>query len=572
MGPLDLLRQSLVRLNPSQLSRPQRAEFNDINKALLKENKRAEADELRWTAKAAEAWNDEQRAKFLKAAQDAHYRASRFGKMEQASKSIHAAQLPFSEDTDLRAYILKGEQGELPRGLATFYQPGHYTGDPQVGDASFLELLGTRPDAPGAGRVLLRAVGLDSPSNPMWWFSSSEPQTMGFYRSRGALEVPRSEIKRGSPLWSDYDTPVFRVPRGDMIKERKGGLVRLAGGGAIKKGIVDPIAQAVAARMTGQLQGAGELLGLKNINLPAAYAGDQRSLGALTRALNEQETGLASPGRRKMLKQGAAMAARSAVPDIVANTLGTTALKKAVQDAVLPQEIPLESLQAAVAQAFEAALKARVPRGLEHLRLTDMPSWVANDKPHRTVEEMLALPNAELRNLIPELYSVKTPDKELRAWLDVYQQLSPESIAAKTGLPVEALREHLGKGSLQELLDDWRSGQEILENFYESSGRSQFRDFGFDAFPESTTPEELDSAIRAIHEDGDYDPLYALYDLHHTKAPYDERLFGSNLDRLEKVPGNHISPRMSQQEKLNNASDAFWDSVAEMFYELENQP
>lgn len=227
MGPLDLLRQSLVRLNPSQLSRPQRAEFADINKALLKENKRAEADELKWTAKAAEAWNDEQRAKFLKAAQDAHYRASRFGKMEQASKSIHAAQLPFSEDTDLRAYILKGELGELPRGLATFYQPGHYAGDPQVGDAAFLELLGARPDAPGAGRVLLRSVGLDSPSNPMWWFSSSEPQTMGFYKSRGALEVPRSEIMQDTPMWSKWDTPVFRVPRGDAIKEKKGGLVRM---------------------------------------------------------------------------------------------------------------------------------------------------------------------------------------------------------------------------------------------------------------------------------------------------------------------------------------------------------
>lgn len=227
MGPLELLRQSLVRLNPSQLSRPQRAEFADINKALLKENRRAEGDELKWTAKAANAWNDAQRAKLLKAAQDAHYRASRYGKMEQAAKSIHTAQLPFAEDTDLRAYLLKGEQGELPRGLATFYPPGRFTGDPQVGDAAFLELLGTRPDAPGAGRVLLRATSLDSPSNPMWWFSSSEPQTTGFYKSRGALEMPRSEIKQDSPMWSKWDTPVFYTPRGDMIKEKNGGLVQM---------------------------------------------------------------------------------------------------------------------------------------------------------------------------------------------------------------------------------------------------------------------------------------------------------------------------------------------------------
>lgn len=87
--------------------------------------------------------------------------------------------------------------------------------------------------------------------------------------------------------------------------------------------------------MTGQLQSAGQLLGLSNVNLPAAYAGDQRSLGALTRVLNAKETGLESPGRRKFMKQTAAAAARQAVPDSVANLVGTTALKKAVSDAVM---------------------------------------------------------------------------------------------------------------------------------------------------------------------------------------------------------------------------------------------
>jgi hypothetical protein len=117
----------------------------------------------------------------------------------------------------------------------------------------------------------------------------------------------------------------------------------------------DPLATAIAARMAGQLQGAGELLGLRGANLPAAYAGDQRSMGALTRILNEQETGLASPGRRKFVKQGAAMTARAAVPDAVGDVVGTTALKKAVKDAVVPEDYA--SLSDAV-KAIEARVAA----------------------------------------------------------------------------------------------------------------------------------------------------------------------------------------------------------------------
>ena len=105
----------------------------------------------------------------------------------------------------------------------------------------------------------------------------------------------------------------------------------------------DPLATLIASRMAGQLQGAGELLGLKNVNLPAAYAGDQRSLGALTRVQNEQETGLASPGRRKFMKQSAATAARSAIPDAVMDAAGAGLLRKAATDAVAETVAPAAS-------------------------------------------------------------------------------------------------------------------------------------------------------------------------------------------------------------------------------------
>lgn len=104
---------------------------------------------------------------------------------------------------------------------------------------------------------------------------------------------------------------------------------------------VDPLAQAIAARMIGQLNAIPEATGLgalSKLNLPAAYAGDQRSLQAVQRGISEAETGLASPGRRKMLKQGAAMAARSAVPDTLTDVVGSGVLKKALTDATSPTE------------------------------------------------------------------------------------------------------------------------------------------------------------------------------------------------------------------------------------------
>lgn len=230
MSPLELIRRmatEVKRFRPMDLSHADRALFRKVMDKSAGEKKRLDELELRMRKKVLDAWNDEQRGKLEEAANALEYKAARYGKLDEAATSIYNAGRKYMEDEDLRALMLPPtSSGELPRGLATYYPPGRYLNDPITGDATVLELLGTAPDAPGAGRVLLRQTGLSSPSNPMAWYSAGYPQTMGFYESRGARHIPREKIPRESMMWSEYDTPVFKIDRGDMIKEAKGGLVR----------------------------------------------------------------------------------------------------------------------------------------------------------------------------------------------------------------------------------------------------------------------------------------------------------------------------------------------------------
>lgn len=226
MSPLELVRmmaQRTQRLVPSQLSRPQQTEFRDLSrKVFVPQHDAASRAEAQWAEKAARAVSEEQRAKFLQAMQSAEYRKARLAKMDQAAASIANAKGTY--DDDLRAFLQPGEGG-VPQGLATFYPPGHYAGDPLADQAAYLELLGAMPDAQGTGRVLLRHVGLDSYDSPLMWHSTTYPETMGFYRSRGAEQIPKSEIPKDSLLYGNL--PVFHVPKGSMIKEKKGGLVQM---------------------------------------------------------------------------------------------------------------------------------------------------------------------------------------------------------------------------------------------------------------------------------------------------------------------------------------------------------
>ncbi len=221
MGALDILRASLQRINPAQLSRPQIAEYKDLSrKVFVPQHDAAARRELMWTEKMQGATSEEQRAKFMAAMKQAEYEKARLAKMDQAASSIANARKTY--DDELRAFSLPGEDG-VPQGLATFYPPGHYAGDALADQAAYLELLGST--VPGGGRVLLRSTGMDSPSNPLMWHSTSYPETLGFYQSRGGVQIPKSEIPKDSLLYGNL--PVFQVPRGDMIKERKGGLIAI---------------------------------------------------------------------------------------------------------------------------------------------------------------------------------------------------------------------------------------------------------------------------------------------------------------------------------------------------------
>lgn len=145
-----------------------------------------------------------------------------------------------------------------------------------------------------------------------------------------------------------------------------------AGGGALKQlakaakrakpvaEAADPLATAVAARMTAELEAASPLMGLKRSKqLPAAYAGDTGALQQVQRQLNEAETGLQSPGRRKFVKQAASLAARQAVPDALANVVGSGVMKQALKEATSAPAIPDESIQAAIWASLRPLLSTK---------------------------------------------------------------------------------------------------------------------------------------------------------------------------------------------------------------------
>ena len=224
-SPLDIIRQlasQVKRINPGELSRPQATEYRDLaRKVYTPQFMEAQRQQTKWLELAAKASTPEQAAKFMAAAKKAEYDAARFSKLDQAASNIANAKKIY--DDDLRAMTVPGQEQGIPGGISTYYPPGHYENDPMLDAATYLELLGTSPDAQGAGRVLLRQTGMSSPSNPMMWHSTSYPETLGFYESRGGVQVPKDEIPKESAMYGNM--PVFQVPRGDMLKEAKGGWI-----------------------------------------------------------------------------------------------------------------------------------------------------------------------------------------------------------------------------------------------------------------------------------------------------------------------------------------------------------
>jgi len=251
------------------------------------------------------------------------------------------------------------------------------------------------------------------------------------------------------------------------------------------------------------------------------------------------------------------------VPEVVDTALAAAA-RGAVKDTVVPaEEIPLESLQAAVSQAFGRALKVKVPE--TSLTMEDL-AWQGNDKPYRTVEELLGMPDAELQKLVASVLgeedAASIPMTSVRKMLKPYLELTPESIAKKSDLPLGAVQRHMRQGTLHDVFDDWKNGQSNLEAFYDSTGKHQFHDYGFDEFP--TDHHDFEKAVGEVVGNEDYDPLYELYRQHVTSSPYEEHLFGPHLDKLEKVKGSFVPTRMQRQEMYDNAEDSFWDRVSDM--------
>ena len=234
MSKLDIIRSLAAqakRINPAELSKPQAGEYTSLaRKVYTPQFRDAERRAQKWLEMAQKAGTPEQHAKYLEAYKKTEYEKARYAKLDQAASNIGKARTIY--DDDLRAFTVPGNTQGVPGGIATFYPPGHYLNDPVMGNASYLELLGTSPDVAGAGRVLLRKTGLDSPSNPMFWHSTSYPETMGFYESRGAERIDPNLIPKNSDLSGSL--PVFGVKRGDAIKEKNGGHItkNMASGGS----------------------------------------------------------------------------------------------------------------------------------------------------------------------------------------------------------------------------------------------------------------------------------------------------------------------------------------------------
>ena len=138
---------------------------------------------------------------------------------------------------------------------------------------------------------------------------------------------------------------------------------RFAAGGPIKKAaklmtkqapLSDPLAQAVALRMQALLEKGAELeqLPAQGLNLPAAYAGDQRSQKALQRRLNEQPTGLAGPSRRKFIKDTTSLAARQLMPELPGGAI--SAASKLAQ--LSAGDIPDDMFQSAIMTALKRSV------------------------------------------------------------------------------------------------------------------------------------------------------------------------------------------------------------------------
>lgn len=219
---LGALSQLVRHINPAKLSRPQRDDWRMLTKKVyVPEMRAAELRREQYLRAAENAPDEATKEALLRAADREFYKSARFSMMDSAAATVSSA-MP-RVDEGLETMFIVGGEKDLPVGIANFYKPGRYmASDPELDTTGYLEQLAATGEVPGTGKSLLYSMGQTMPEDPVMWLSLPYADTLDFYKSRGAeLYSP----KAGSQL-TDRNYPVFRVPRGDMIKKKRGGLVQ----------------------------------------------------------------------------------------------------------------------------------------------------------------------------------------------------------------------------------------------------------------------------------------------------------------------------------------------------------
>lgn len=224
---------------------------------------------------------------------------------------------------------------------------------------------------------------------------------------------------------------------------------------------VSPLSALLATRLSAQLEALqqGPLSGLQGVNLPAAYAGDQRSLRAAQRRLSEEEQGIASPSRRKFIKQAAAGAARSVLPDSLATGM-TTALEEATKSGIIR-----DAVSAPVGTWLEQVLGKELLRQLKSsTKEKNLVSQIFMAKPDLKESVFSKLHAAD-----PKMFPLKK-SQEILEDFDVGNMLhDPVGFSNMTGEGADIfdIADYANKARLKRLERYIPDFEKVLDDFYE---------------------------------------------------------------------------------------------------------
>ena len=220
LGALRALAQRMERVVPYRLTPAEAKEFTTFAQKKYSPMARKLSDKEFDLRMKFPEFDDAEQLRAKELIEQLSHEAARYSMLDHAASSIAKARL--YGDEDLRARLIRDSNG-IPGGIATFYPPSHFEGDPLAHGATYVEHLGATGE-PGQGRVLLRGVGLENPTDPLILQSLNFPATTDFYEKRGGWRVPY-ENQQGSALRS-MSLPVFKWERGDQVKEKEGGSVK----------------------------------------------------------------------------------------------------------------------------------------------------------------------------------------------------------------------------------------------------------------------------------------------------------------------------------------------------------